>query len=157
MDKIAIGGILEVRGLTMLEVLGLPNKPGYAGQILTLLGDAEVNLHFIAEGEDSEGMANITICINPDRNQEALDIINNHKKDHYASIIKSRPFVSLLTIYGPHFREKPAICGRMCYALGKNNINILGISTSISSICCIIADDDFQHAYDSLLTVFTLP
>ncbi len=157
MDKVPIGGIISVRGLTMLEVLGLPNKPGYAGQILTLLGDAAINLHFIAEGEDANGMANITICIDPARNQDALQIINRHQKNHAATIIKSRPLVSLLTIYGPHFREKPAICGKMCYALGKNNINILGISTSISSVCCIVTDDNYQKAYDSLLTVFSLP
>ncbi len=67
------------------------------------------------------------------------------------------PNISSLTVYGPHFREKPAISGEMCSALGEAEVNILGISTSISSICCLIKDEDFDSAYDALLSVFDLP
>ena len=157
MIKIAVGGILELRGLTMIEVLGFPNQPGHAGKILTILGDADVNLHFIAEGADSQGLANITICVYPEHAKDALDIIHEYLQEHETVIVKSRKNISILTVYGPHFREKPAICGNMCYALGRANVNILGISTSISSVCSIIADEDFDKAYQNLLSVFTLP
>ncbi|MBC8402939.1 MAG: hypothetical protein H8E14_15745 [Candidatus Marinimicrobia bacterium] len=157
MIKIAVGGILELRGLTMIEVLGFPNQPGHAGKILTLLGYADVNLHFIAEGADSQGLANITICVNPEHAKDALDIIHEYLHEQESVIVKSRKNISILTVYGPHFREKPAICGNMCYILGKANVNILGISTSISSVCSIIADEDFDKAYQNLLSVFTLP
>ena len=65
MNKILIGGILQAKNYTMLKVVGLPNKPGFAGRILTELGRANINLHFIAEGEDAQGFANMTICIFP--------------------------------------------------------------------------------------------
>lgn len=140
MNKIAVGGILELRGLTMIEILGFPNKPGHAGQILTLLGDAEINLHFIAECEDSQGLANITICVKPTVANDALQVIHHYLESRPDGFVKSNSNVSIITIYGPHFREKPAICGKMCYILGRCKVNILGISTSISSVCCIIDD-----------------
>ena len=157
MSKILVGGILQARNYTMLKVVGVPNKPGLAGQILTELGRANINLHFIAEGEDNEGLANMTICVNPDDAKEAINIIRLQKNGNKKQKAEEISNISSLTVYGPHFREKPAISGEMCSALGKADINILGISTSISSICCLIKDEDFDRAYDALLSVFQLP
>jgi len=157
MSKILVGGILQANNYTMLKVVGLPNKPGLAGQILTELGRANINLHFIAEGEDCEGLANMTICINPSDAKDAVNIIKLQKNGNNKQKAEEIPNISSLTVYGPHFREKPAISGEMCSTLGKADVNILGISTSISSICCLIKDADFDRAYDALLSVFDLP
>lgn len=157
MSKILIGGILQARNYTMLKVVGLPNKPGLAGQILTELGRANINLHFIAEGADAQGFANMTICIFPKDAKEAVEIIKSQKNGNKKQSVDKIPHIASLTVYGPHFREKPAISGEMCSALGKADINILGISTSISSICCLIKDEDFDRAYEALLSVFQLP
>jgi len=157
MNKILVGGILQSKNYTMLKVVGLPNKPGFAGRILTMLGRANINLHFIAEGEDAQGFANMTICIYPNEANEAVDIIKSQKNGDKKQSVEEIPNISSLTVYGPHFREKPAISGEMCSAFGKADINILGISTSISSICCLIKDEDFDRAYEALLSVFQLP
>ncbi len=154
MSKILIGGILQSKNYTMLKVVGLPNRPGLAGQILTELGRANINLHFIAEGEDCEGLANMTI---PSDAKEAINIIRLQKNGNKKQKAEEIHNISSLTVYGPHFREKPTISGEMCSALGKADVNILGISTSISSICCLIKDEDFVRAYDALLKVFQLP
>ncbi len=141
----------------MLKIVGLPNKPGFAGKILTELGRANINLHFIAEGEDAQGLANMTICVSPDDSKKAITIVSSQRNGDQQQKVEEIPHISSLTVYGPHFREKPAISGEMCSALGHANINILGISTSISSVCCLIEDKDFENAYDSLLKVFELP
>jgi len=157
MSKILVGGILQARNYTILKVVGLPNKPGFAGKILTKLGRANINLHFITQGEDARGFANMTICISPTDAQDAVGIIKSQINNNVKQSVEEIPNISSLTVYGPHFREKPAISGEMCSMLGKVNINILGISTSISSICCLIKDEDFDCAYDALLAVFDLP
>lgn len=157
MNKILVGGILLARNYTMLKVVGLPNKPGFAGRILTKLGRANINLHFIAEGEDAQGFANMTICIYPKDANEAVRIIKSQKNGNDKQNVDEIPNISSLTVYGPHFREKPAISGEMCSTLGEIDVNILGISTSISSVCCLIKDEDFDQAYDALLKAFQLP
>ncbi|MBL7059905.1 MAG: hypothetical protein ISS10_02780 [Candidatus Marinimicrobia bacterium] len=157
MNKIQIGGILEVRGLTMIKVLGIPNQPGYGGKLLTMLGDANINLQFVAESEDMSSRANLTLCIAATQTKLALKLIENVKKNNGIGQINATTNVTALTVYGPHFREKPAICGRMCAALGNAKINILGISTSISSICCLIDDQKYLAAKNALLEVFKLP
>ena len=157
MSKILIGGILQAKNYTMLKVVCLPNKPGFAGKILTSIGRANIALHFIAEGEDSQGFANMTMCISPEVAEEAIQIIKSQKNGNTNQRVEEIKNISSLIVYGPHFREKPAISGEMCSALGNANINILGISTSISSVCCLIKNDDFEAAYDALLEVFDLP
>jgi anti-sigma regulatory factor (Ser/Thr protein kinase) len=149
--------ILQAKNYTMLKIVGVPNKPGLAGQILTEFGRANINLHFIAEGEDAQGFANMTICIYPKDAKEAVEIIKSQKNGSKTQSVEEIPNIASLTVYGPHFREKPAISGEMCSVLGKADVNILGISTSISSICCLIKDEDFDRAYDALLSVFKLP
>jgi aspartokinase len=141
----------------MLKVVGLPNKPGFAGKVLTKLGRANINLHFIAEGEDAQGYANMTICVTPEDSNKAVEIIKSQKNGGKNQNVQEISHISSITVYGPHFREKPAISGEMCSALGNASINILGISTSISSVCCLIKDSDFDNAYESLLKVFELP
>ncbi len=155
--KIKIGGILEVRHLTMLKMLGIPNNPGYAGKLLTLLGRENINLHFVAESDDVNNNGNITICISSEDADKATILIENHHQQYSSVVVTSIPNITSLSIYGPHFRERPNICGRMCAALGEKNINILGISTSISSICCLIYDKDYRKALTALLETFELP
>ncbi len=157
MNKILVGGILQAKNYTMLKIVGLPNKPGFAGKILTKLGRANINLHFITQGVDANGFATMTICIDPKNSIEALEIVKAQKNGHDKHNVEEIRHISSLTVYGPHFREKPAISGEMCSAFGKADVNILGISTSISSICCLIKDEDFDRAYSSLLKVFELP
>jgi aspartokinase len=71
--------------------------------------------------------------------------------------IKRVEQVSVIGIYGPHFREKPRLAAYFCQTLGKAGINILGLSSSISSISAVIVNDQLELARDALLKVFELP
>lgn len=63
----------------------------------------------------------------------------------------------MLGIYGPHFREKPAIAALFCVLLGNAGINILNLSSSISTISAIIDVRDLEKAKRVLLSEFELP
>ena len=65
--------------------------------------------------------------------------------------------VGLVTVFGPHFGERAGIAGTMFSALGSVGINILAISTSISSLSCIIDMGDMDRAVQALEEAFELP
>ena len=94
MTKILIGGILQAKNYSMLKIVGLPNKPGFAGRILTKLGRANINLHFIAEGEDALGFANITLCILPKDAKEAVKIIKSQKNGNKEQQVDEIPNIA---------------------------------------------------------------
>jgi len=156
-EKIKIGGILETRNLVMISIISAPNQPGVAGKVLTVLGKNNINIEFITESENLEGTADITFCIKSSDKDKVRYLLSGMRGIVRARGDKWYEHVMILVVYGPHFREKPTISGKMCEQLGKYNINILGISTSISSISCIINESDYDNAMKSLLEAFELP
>ncbi len=63
----------------------------------------------------------------------------------------------MISIFGPDFRERPGIAGTMFSALGAREINILAISTSISTVSCVIDIDRLGDAVDAMRETFDMP
>ena len=71
--------------------------------------------------------------------------------------IIQRPNVAIISIFGPDFRERPGIASTMFSALGGKQINILAISTSISTLSCVIDADCLDEAVAAMRETFDLP
>lgn len=157
MDKIKIGGIIQNKNLAQISMLNLPNKPEVAGQIFSLLGREGINVQFIVQAIGAVEKGHIIFCIDQKDLEKALDIL---KKKPFGGepqeIIPYHP-VAIVSIFGPHFREKPAIAGRMFSALSTAGINILAISTSISTLSCVIPESLLSLAVQVLSETFELP
>lgn len=151
-----IGGIVEQHHLALYTITALPDKPGAAGNVLKVFAREQINLEYITESLESDGTAVIAFCVDLDNTIRADDVIKNELEKSLSSIRKTE-FVGIIGIYGPHFREKPAIAAMFCSVLGTAEVNILGISSSISTISCIIDIRDFEKAKGALLSQFELP
>lgn len=151
-----IGGLVEQRHLTHYSITSLKDQPGAAADVLRLFAVEGINFEYITEGTTSDGSAVLAFCVSADNTDKVDRIIKKHIESgsHY---IKKREFVGMIGIYGPHFREKPALAAKFCGTLGSAGTNILGISSSISTISCIIDVRDFDKSKDALLDFFELP
>jgi hypothetical protein len=92
----------------------------------------------------------------PERNAEFLDLLEGIKSLMEAKAISYTSNVAVISVFGPHFREKPSISGLILNALGILGINILAISTSISSCSCLIRADQVEDATMARLTYCSL-
>jgi len=155
--KVKIGGILETTDLILVSILSAPNHPGVAGKVLTKLGENRINIEFVTENENLEGTADITFCFKSEYKDRVKKLLAGIKGIARARGDKWYDNIAILVVYGPHFREKPTISGKMCAQLGKYKINIMGISTSISSISCVIRETDLADAKKALLEAFEMP
>ena len=63
----------------------------------------------------------------------------------------------MLSVFGPHLREKPKVPGVMFNALAGNGINVIAISTSISSVSCVIEAAYLDAAIQALQDTFEIP
>jgi aspartokinase len=151
-----IGGLVEQGNLVMYTITSLADQPGVAGNILNLLAEAQINLEFITEISYRDNSAVMSFCINADHMDAADRLIQENVSVKSLKISKIE-YVTILGVYGPHFREKPGIAATFCSLLGEAGINILGISSSISTISCLIDLRDFEKAKSLLLTRFELP
>jgi aspartokinase len=156
-QKIKLGGIIQNRDLAKIGIMSIPDRPGVAGSILGALGDRGINCPFIVHTIDLNELDNIVICVARGQLPIALKVLDTARETVGAKEVVHDGEVGMVTIFGPHFGERPGVAGTMFSALASAGINILAISTSISSLSCLIDVDDMDAAMRALEEAFELP
>ena len=155
--KTQIGGIMHNDDLAMVGVLAMPSRPGMAGKILSAMGDNAINVQFIVQTLDKDGKDHVVFCVSREDLDQALKLLDEVKEAVAAQNIVHEAEVGLVSIFGPDFRQRPGIAGEMFAALGQAEINIKAISTSISTISCVIEAEHVQDAVKVLQGTFEMP
>ena len=155
--KIAIGGMIETRGLVLVRVLGARKGPGVAGLTLSALGRHGINVLCVVCFPDLERRDNICFAINRADLDQALGLMQIVKEEIEAASIEVVRNCCVVSIYGPHFSERPYIAGLIFDAMAEAGIAIHAISTSISTVSCVIDEDRLEEAMTRLNTTFLVP
>jgi aspartokinase len=157
MAKIKIGGIMQTTGLAKVGVMSIPDRPGTAGHIMDALGEMGINVQFIVQCIDIHNNDHVVFCIGEQDLTLAEGILEEVRQALGAEQVIQRRNVAVMSIFGPDFRERPGIAGTMFSALGAREINILAISTSISTLSCVIDADRLDEAVGAMRETFDLP
>jgi aspartate kinase len=155
--KFRIGGIIQKRDLAHICIIGIPDRPGVAGALLTSLANQDVNCAFMVHLINAQNQDSLVLCVAQDRLTMALDILGTIGGDVGAKEITHMDNVAMLAIFGPHFGERPGIAGVMFAALASAGISTLAISTSISTVSCIIHAAQLDEAIEVLHETFLPP
>ncbi len=155
--RIKIGGILQNRELAKIGVMSIPDRPGVASMIFGALGANRINCPFIVHTIDLNNLDSIVICVARKDLKAALRVLDAVKETVGAKEVVYDGQVGMISIFGPHFGERAGIAGAMFSALASVGINILAISTSISSLSCILDLDDMDQAVEAIGAAFDLP
>lgn len=157
MEKIRIGGIMQNAHLSLLNVTAVPDRPGVSAAILSGLGARSINVQFIVQCIDQSHRDQIALCVDRDDIDVALDVVKSIAPDLEAGEVVSKSEAAIVSIFGPDFRERPGIAGTMFQALANRDLNILAISTSISTVSCVIESHALESALIALRETFDLP
>ena len=152
-----VGGIIQLRDLSMIGVLAAPDRPGLAAAVFTALGTARLNAQFIVQGIDTNNESHVHFCVASEDTDRCLELLDPVANGIGAKRLVERRPVSLISIFGPDFRERPGIAGTAFGALARSGVNILAVSTSISTVSCVIDEADHDSAMAALREVFVLP
>jgi aspartokinase len=155
--KVKVGGIMAASGLATVSILSLPDRPDVPGMILHAMGGRNINIEFVVHNVDIEGNGNMTFCIDQKNLEAAIEVLEGVKPLIEAKGISYHPNVATVSVFGPHFRERPMISGLMFNALGASGINVMAISTSISSCSCVVEADQIENAVRVLHETFEAP
>ncbi len=156
-EKIKLGGVLKYRELCLVGVMSAPDRPGLAAAIFQTLGEKRLNAQFIVQSIDLNNESHIQFCAANEDGESIQAALAPLVARLGARKLVTRPGVALLCIFGPDFRERPGIAGVMFGALADAGINILAVSTSISTVSCVVDDQHFDRAMDAIGQVFVLP
>ena len=96
-------------------------------------------------------------CVREDQLEETLAALQPIKDAVKAEEIVHRKNVALVSVFGPDFRERPAIGAAVFESMASADINIMAISTSISPVSCLIDGDRVDDAVVALREHFELP
>jgi aspartokinase len=148
---------MQCTGLAELGVMTIPDRPAVAGKIMRALGDNDINVQFVVQCIDTQDYDHVVFCISQDDLESACRVLDDVRQELGEGQIVTRPDVALVSIFGPDFRERPGIAGTMFSAFGQRGINIRAISTSISTLSCVIDADRLEEAVEALQETFELP
>lgn len=157
MEKIRIGGIMQNAHVSLLNVTSVPDRPGIAAAILGGLGQQGINVQFIVQSIDQSNRDQVALCVDRDDLPAAQDVLNRVVPGFESGQVITFPEAAIVSIFGPDFRERPGIAGTMFEALADKDVNILAISTSISTVSCVITSENLETGLNALRKTFDLP
>ena len=157
MEAAVISGIAFARDEAKITVLGVPDKPGIAYQILGPIADANIDVDMIIQNQSVDGKTDFTFTVPSAEYQKALDTLKNQVQAHMgAKEISGDPKVSKVSVVGVGMRSHVGIASKMFRTLAEEGINIQMISTSEIKISVLIDEKYMELAVRALHKAFEL-
>ncbi|HJV73808.1 MAG TPA: aspartate kinase [Noviherbaspirillum sp.] len=157
MEQAVISGIAFNRDEAKITVLGVPDKPGIAYQILGPVANANIEVDMIIQNQSVEGKTDFTFTVPRGEYVRAMDVLNKSVKEHIgAASIAGDTKVSKVSVVGVGMRSHVGIASQMFRTLSEEGINIQMISTSEIKISVLIDEKYMELAVRALHKAFDL-
>ena len=157
MEQAAITGIAFNRDEAKITVLGVPDRPGIAYQILGPIAAANIEVDMIIQNQSVDGKTDFTFTVPRSEYAKAVDVLNDSVKLHIgAASIQGDTKVSKVSVVGVGMRSHVGIASQMFRTLSEEGINIQMISTSEIKISVLIDEKYMELAVRALHKTFDL-
>lgn len=151
-----ITGIALNRDETQITVLGVPDRPGIAFNILDAVGKENIDVDMIVQNISQDETTDFTFTVNAPDYDRALLITQNVANEMGAKEVLGRTDIAKLSVVGVGMRTNSGVASRMFHALAKEKINIHMISTSEIKVSVIIESKYAELAVRVLHEEFSL-
>ena len=156
MEAPTIAGIAFNRDEAKLTVIGVPDTPGIAYQILGPIGDANIEVDVILQNVGDEGRTDFTFTVSRNDLEEAEAICEFHIAELGALEWRSDSKIAKVSVVGVGMRSHAGVAANMFKALAEVGVNIQMISTSEIKISVIIEEKFLELAVRTLHSAFEL-
>ena len=153
MEKMLIRGVAKDNNVTRVSIVGVPDTPGIAYKIFSLLSAKKINVDIILQSVGRDGTKDIVFTVAGDQMEEtkaaleASDILKTAKVDFDNEVTK-------LSIVGAGMETHPGVATKMFEALFEHDINIQMIATSEIKISVLIDKKDAERAVKAVHAAF---
>ncbi|MCX7628054.1 MAG: aspartate kinase [Methylophilaceae bacterium] len=157
MEQPIISGIAFNRDEAKITVLGVPDRPGIAYQILGPIADANIDVDMIIQNVGADGTTDFTFTVHKNELNKALAILRDKVQAHIgAREIIGDDKIAKVAVVGVGMRSHVGIASRMFRTLAEEGINIQMISTSEIKISVVIDEKYLELAVRVLHKAFDL-
>ena len=157
MEDPIISGIAFNRDEAEVNILGVPDMPGIAYQILGPIAEAKIDVDVIIQNLGQNGLTDFTFTVQKNDLKRTLKILNEKVKDHIkAREVKGDDKIAKLSIIGVGMRSHVGVASKMFRTLAEEGVNISTISTSEIKISVILEEKSLDKAVNALHKAFDL-
>ena len=157
MEDPIISGIAFNRDEAEVNILGVPDMPGIAYQILGPIAEANIDVDVIIQNLGQDGLTDFTFTVQKNDLKRTLKILNEKVKDHIkAREVKGDDKIAKLSIIGVGMRSHVGVASKMFRTLAEEGLNISTISTSEIKISVILEEKSLDKAVKALHKAFDL-
>ena len=157
MEQPIISGIAFNRDEAKITVLGVPDKPGIAYQILGPIADANIDVDMIIQNTGADGTTDFTFTVHKNEMNKALNILRDKVQGHIgAREISGDDKIAKVSVVGVGMRSHVGIASQMFRTLAEEGINIQMISTSEIKIAVVVDEKYLELAVRVLHKAFEL-
>jgi aspartate kinase len=156
MEQAIISGIAFNRDEAKITVVGVPDHPGIAYQILGPVADANIDVDMIVQNVGHAKTTDFTFTVHRNDFAKAMDIVKTTAASIGASEVTGDDKIAKVSIVGVGMRSHVGIARKMFETLSKENINLQMISTSEIKISVVVEDKYLELAVRALHQAFEL-
>ncbi len=157
MEQAIVSGIAFNRDEAKISVLGVPDTPGIAYQILGGIADANIDVDVIIQNVSKEGKTDFSFTVNRADYARAMDILKERVLPSLGALeLTGDPKICKVSIVGIGMRSHVGVASKMFRCLSEEGINIQMISTSEIKTSVVIDEKYMELAVRALHKAFDL-
>jgi aspartate kinase len=156
MERALVAGIAFNRDEAKVTILGVPDRPGIAYQILDPIAAASIEVDVIVQNVGNEGLTDFSFTVHRNDLKKTLDILKKVRTHIGARDVIGDDKICKVGLVGVGMRSHVGVASKMFRALAEAGINIQMISTSEIKITVVIDEKYMELAVRELHKVFDL-
>ena len=157
MEQAIISGIAFNRDEAKITVLGVPDRPGIAYQILGPVADANIDVDMIIQNVGHDGLTDFSFTVPRNEFARTVNILKSQVQPHIgARDVIGGDRIAKVSVVGVGMRSHVGIASKMFRTLAEEGINIQMISTSEIKISVVVDEKYMELAVRVLHKAFDL-
>lgn len=153
MEKMLISGVAKDTNVSRISIVGVPDEPGIAFKIFSLLASKEINVDIILQSVGRDGTKDISFTVASSSLKDALSVLEPFMEKYSAEIVHDEN-VAKVSIVGAGMETHAGVASRMFEALYSAQVNIQMISTSEIKVSVLIDRADADRAVSAIHDAF---
>jgi len=157
MEQAIVSGIAFNRDEAKISVLGVPDKPGIAYQILGAVADANIDVDVIIQNVSKDGITDFSFTVHRNDYARTIDLLKEKVLPSLgANEVTGDAKICKVSIVGIGMRSHVGVASKMFRCLSEEGINIQMISTSEIKTSVVIDEKYMELAVRALHKAFDL-
>jgi aspartate kinase len=153
---VLVRGIAHDQDQVKVTVRRVPDQPGIAAKIFSLLNEMGVNVDMIVQNMSEDGYTDISFTISTGDIEKTSPIIERIKREVGVSEVVTTPNIAKVSVVGIGMRSHTGVAQKVFRTLGERGINIMMISTSEIKISVVVDRSRADEAVIALHDAFDL-